>query len=187
MCHLVCILGLCILSFCLCIELFIIICICIEVHNFWCSINEHSGRCDMEYVLLEMDLILRLNGYVIIHESNYFLDAISTISKGMKWGCQKHNNEYYMHKEKILICQKRLWHSTDGNQWNKIEIRNRLLHWWIISFAISKKCTRFLFVLADLPVQSPFYCVLWWWRSAVFMIEKKCHQSEEHVIHIKDI
>lgn len=65
----------------------------------------------MKYVLLEMDRIVRPNGYVIIRESNYYIDALATIAKGMKWGCQKHATEYNVEKEKLLVCQKKLWYS----------------------------------------------------------------------------
>ncbi|KAJ6833967.1 putative methyltransferase PMT21 [Iris pallida] len=47
--------------------------------------TDESHRCEMKYVLLEMDRILRPNGYVIIRESYYFVDAIATIAKGMRW------------------------------------------------------------------------------------------------------
>lgn len=70
----------------------------------------------MKYVLLEMDRILRPNGYVIIRESSYFIDAIATIAKGMRWNCQKHDTEYNAEKEKLLICQKKLWYAKIGQQ-----------------------------------------------------------------------
>ncbi|OMO91227.1 putative S-adenosyl-L-methionine-dependent methyltransferase protein [Corchorus capsularis] len=56
----------------------------------------------MKYVLLEMDRILRRNGYALIRESSYFMDAISTMTKGMKWGCRKEDTEYDVEKEKII-------------------------------------------------------------------------------------
>jgi hypothetical protein len=71
------------------------------------------GRCDMKYVLLEMDRILRPNGYAIIRESSYFVDAVAAIAKGMRWGCRKEDTEYGIEKEKILICQKKLWYSPN--------------------------------------------------------------------------
>ncbi|KAF7138398.1 hypothetical protein RHSIM_Rhsim07G0138600 [Rhododendron simsii] len=71
-----------------------------------------SHRCDMKYVLLEMDRILRPNGYAIIRESNYFVDSVATIAKGMRWGCRKEDTEYGVDKERILICQKKLWYSS---------------------------------------------------------------------------
>ncbi|KAJ6821771.1 putative methyltransferase PMT21 [Iris pallida] len=70
-----------------------------------------SHRCEMKYMLLEMDRILRPNGYAIVRESNYFVDAVATIAKGMRWGCEKHDTEYNVEKEKLLVCQKKLWYS----------------------------------------------------------------------------
>ncbi|XP_042436762.1 probable methyltransferase PMT20 isoform X2 [Zingiber officinale] len=72
-----------------------------------------SHRCEMKYVLLEMDRILRPTGYAIVRESYYFIDAIATIAKGMRWDCEEHVTEYNISKEKILICQKRLWYASD--------------------------------------------------------------------------
>lgn len=73
------------------------------------------NRCDMKYVLLEMDRILRPNGYVIIRESSYFVDAIAAIAKGMRWGCHKEETEYGVEKETLLICQKKLWYSSQSS------------------------------------------------------------------------
>ncbi|GFZ16331.1 S-adenosyl-L-methionine-dependent methyltransferases superfamily protein [Actinidia rufa] len=71
-----------------------------------------SHRCEMKYVLLEMDRILRPNGYAIIRESSYYVDAVAAIAKGMKWGCRKEDTEYGVEKEKLLVCQKKLWYSS---------------------------------------------------------------------------
>ncbi|KAL2348817.1 hypothetical protein Fmac_002817 [Flemingia macrophylla] len=75
--------------------------------------SAESHRCEMKYVLLEMDRILRPLGHAIIRESTYFVDAIATIAKGMRWVCHKENTEYGVDQEKILICQKKLWHSSN--------------------------------------------------------------------------
>ncbi|KAG6504023.1 probable methyltransferase PMT21 isoform X1 [Zingiber officinale] len=75
-----------------------------------------SHRCEMKYVLLEMDRILRPVGYTIIRESTYFLDSIATISKGMRWDCKKHSTEYNLEKEKLLICQKKLSYAKQTQQ-----------------------------------------------------------------------
>ncbi|KAB5573793.1 hypothetical protein DKX38_000987 [Salix brachista] len=77
------------------------------------SIPLPASQCDMKNVLLEMDRILRPTGYAVIRESSYFVDAISTIAKGMRWSCRKENTEYGVEKEKILICQKKLWYSSN--------------------------------------------------------------------------
>ncbi|CAL0331619.1 unnamed protein product [Lupinus luteus] len=74
--------------------------------------TDESHRCEMKYVLLEMDRILRPGGHAIIRESSYFVDAIATLAKGMRWGCRKENTEYGVEKEKILICQKKLGNSS---------------------------------------------------------------------------
>ncbi|KAL1315840.1 probable methyltransferase PMT20 [Arachis hypogaea] len=73
-----------------------------------------SHRCEMKYVLLEMDRILRPTGHAIIRESTYFVDAIATIAKGMRWTCRIENTEYSSEKEKVLICQKKLWQSSSS-------------------------------------------------------------------------
>ncbi|KAF8645099.1 hypothetical protein HU200_066205 [Digitaria exilis] len=68
-----------------------------------------SHRCEMKFVLLEMDRILRPTGYAIIRESTYFLDSVAAIAKGMRWSCEKRSTENKTDKDKILICQKKLW------------------------------------------------------------------------------
>lgn len=92
-----------------------------ELHKYSGSDNRwYCGRCDMKFVLLEMDRILRPHGYAIIRESSFFVDAVATIAKGMRWGCRKEDTEYGIDKEKILICQKKLWYSSNGSSrwWN---------------------------------------------------------------------
>ncbi|XAR69184.1 Sterol 24-C-methyltransferase [Bertholletia excelsa] len=71
-----------------------------------------SHRCDMKYVLLEMDRILRPKGHAIIRESTHFVHPVATIAKGMRWECRKEHTEDGSEKEKILICQKELWYSS---------------------------------------------------------------------------
>ncbi|KAF2548551.1 hypothetical protein F2Q70_00020852, partial [Brassica cretica] len=69
--------------------------------------------CEMKYVLLEMDRILRPGGYVIMRESSYFMDALTTLGKGMRWSCRREETEYAVESEKILVCQKKLWFSSN--------------------------------------------------------------------------
>ncbi|XP_027913709.1 probable methyltransferase PMT20 [Vigna unguiculata] len=75
--------------------------------------SAENHRCEMKYVLLEMDRILRPGGHALIRESSYFVDAIATVGKGMRWICRKETTEYGVDKEKVLICQKKLWHSSN--------------------------------------------------------------------------
>ncbi|KAJ9549530.1 hypothetical protein OSB04_022073 [Centaurea solstitialis] len=77
--------------------------------------TSESHRCDMKYVLLEMDRILRPTGYTIIRESTYFLDAINTIAKALRWDCHVEETEDGSEKEKVLICQKKLWYSQQNS------------------------------------------------------------------------
>lgn len=70
-------------------------------------------RCEMKYVLLEMDRILRPNGYALIRESSYYIEHIMTIAEGMRWGCRKEDAEDNVDKEKVLICQKKMWFSSE--------------------------------------------------------------------------
>ncbi|KAL1809113.1 hypothetical protein ACET3Z_026103 [Daucus carota] len=72
--------------------------------------TSESHRCDMKYVLLEMDRILRPNGYAIIRESSFFVDPIETIAKGLRWNCRKEATGDGGAKDKLLICQKSLWY-----------------------------------------------------------------------------
>ena len=60
-----------------------------------------------------MDRILRPNGYAVIRESIYFTDAITTIGKGMLWECHKEDNENGSSSQKILVCHKNLWYSSN--------------------------------------------------------------------------
>lgn len=69
----------------------------------------------MKYVMLEMDRILRPNGYALIRESSYFIDAVAAMAGGMRWSCRKEDVEKGVEKEKILICQKKLWYSSKQN------------------------------------------------------------------------
>ncbi|CAA7406495.1 unnamed protein product [Spirodela intermedia] len=71
-------------------------------------------RCEMKYVLLEMDRLLRPQGYAIIRESKYLVDAIATIAKGMRWDCRSHDTEYKVDTEKVLLCRKKLWYSSSA-------------------------------------------------------------------------
>nr|GEW36021.1 probable methyltransferase PMT20 [Tanacetum cinerariifolium] len=72
--------------------------------------TSESHRCEMKHVLLEMDRILRPQGYALIRESSYFVDAVATIAKGLRWDCHVEATEDGTDKEKILICKKKLWY-----------------------------------------------------------------------------
>ncbi|CAH9137737.1 unnamed protein product [Cuscuta epithymum] len=71
-----------------------------------------SHRCEMKYVMLEMDRVLRPNGYALIRESNYYIDYLMTMAEGMRWSCRKADTESTVDKEKVMLCQKKLWYSS---------------------------------------------------------------------------
>ncbi|KAK8496853.1 hypothetical protein V6N12_066058 [Hibiscus sabdariffa] len=73
-----------------------------------------SHRCQMKYVLLEMDRILRPEGHALIRESGYFIDTIDAIAKAVRWNCRKEDTEGGG-EEKILVCQKTLWYSSNNS------------------------------------------------------------------------
>nr|VDD48895.1 unnamed protein product [Brassica oleracea] len=71
--------------------------------------TSENQRCEMKYVMLEMDRILRPNAYAIIRESSYFADTIASVAKELRWSCRKEKTESESESEKLLICQKKLW------------------------------------------------------------------------------
>ena len=77
----------------------------------------------MKNVLLEMDRILRPWGYAIIRESSYFTNAIATLGKGMRWECRKEDTESGSETQKVLVCQKKLWYSSNkASRWQTMEL-----------------------------------------------------------------
>ncbi|XP_057825609.2 probable methyltransferase PMT20 [Cryptomeria japonica] len=70
-------------------------------------------RCEMKFVLLEMDRMLRPNGFVIIRESPYVVDSAFNLASVMRWDCRKSGTEDSQNeKEKVLICKKKFWQSS---------------------------------------------------------------------------
>ncbi|CAN6986249.1 hypothetical protein IGI04_000998 [Brassica rapa subsp. trilocularis] len=81
--------------------------------------TSENQRCEMKYVMLEMDRILRPNGYAIIRESSYFADTIASVAKELRWSCRKEKTESESESEKLLICQKKLWYSSNSTSETK--------------------------------------------------------------------
>ncbi|EPS59470.1 hypothetical protein M569_15334, partial [Genlisea aurea] len=73
-----------------------------------------SHRCEMKHVMLEMDRILRPNGYALIRESDYFADAVTAVAAGMRWNCRRHDDAGDGDRKTkiIIVCRKKLWHSS---------------------------------------------------------------------------
>ncbi|CAN7070807.1 unnamed protein product [Brassica oleracea var. botrytis] len=81
--------------------------------------TSENQRCEMKYVMLEMDRILRPNAYAIIRESSYFADTIASVAKELRWSCRKEKTESESESEKLLICQKKLWFSSNSTSETK--------------------------------------------------------------------
>ena len=67
-------------------------------------------RCDITYILLEMDRILRPEGTVIFRDTVEVLVKVQAISDGMKWKSQIMDHETGpFNPEKILVAVKSYW------------------------------------------------------------------------------
>ena len=66
----------------------------------------------MKYVVLEMDRLLRPQGYVIIREAKYFVESLEALAKGARWECKTHETEYKVENEQVLVCRKKMWYSS---------------------------------------------------------------------------
>jgi len=70
--------------------------------------SAESHRCEMQYVLLEMDHILRPTGYVIMCESTHFVNSVYNLATCMRWNCQKRDTENVRNEgEKLLNYQQK--------------------------------------------------------------------------------
>lgn len=67
-------------------------------------------RCDITYILLEMDRILRPEGTVIFRDTVEVLVKIQSIAKEMRWKSQIMDHESGpFNQEKILVAVKTYW------------------------------------------------------------------------------
>ncbi|CAM9003658.1 unnamed protein product [Rhodiola kirilowii] len=72
------------------------------------SINQ--DRCDITYILLEMDRILRPEGTVIFRDTVEALVKVQTITNGMRWDSKIVDHESGpFNPEKILVAVKKYW------------------------------------------------------------------------------
>ncbi|XP_058201321.1 probable methyltransferase PMT18 [Rhododendron vialii] len=70
----------------------------------------YQDRCDITYILLEMDRILRPEGTVIFRDVVEILVKIKSITDGMKWKSQIMDHESGpFNPEKILLAVKSYW------------------------------------------------------------------------------
>ncbi|KAM7269058.1 hypothetical protein ACFE04_024555 [Oxalis oulophora] len=77
----------------------------------------YQDRCDITYVLLEMDRILRPEGTVVIRDTVDLLVKIKAISDGMRWNSQIMDHESGpFNPEKILVAVKTYWTGEEIKQ-----------------------------------------------------------------------
>ncbi|XP_048540544.1 probable methyltransferase PMT17 [Triticum urartu] len=70
----------------------------------------YQDRCDITYILLEMDRILRPEGTVIFRDTVEMLVKIQAITNGMRWKSQIMDHESGpFNPEKILVAVKTYW------------------------------------------------------------------------------
>ncbi|XP_073285524.1 probable methyltransferase PMT18 [Primulina huaijiensis] len=70
----------------------------------------YQDRCDLTYILLEMDRILRPEGTVIFRDGVEVLVKIKSITDGMKWQSRIMDHESGpFNPEKILVATKTYW------------------------------------------------------------------------------
>ncbi|KAK8652316.1 hypothetical protein V6N13_061337 [Hibiscus sabdariffa] len=70
----------------------------------------YQDRCDITYILLEMDRILRPEGTVIFRDTVELLVKIKSIADGMRWKSQIMDHESGpFNPEKILVAVKTYW------------------------------------------------------------------------------
>ncbi|KAJ6826323.1 putative methyltransferase PMT17 [Iris pallida] len=70
----------------------------------------YQDRCDITYILLEMDRILRPEGTVIFRDTVEVLVKIQQITEGMRWKSQIMDHESGpFNTEKILVAVKTYW------------------------------------------------------------------------------
>ncbi|KAJ7528246.1 hypothetical protein O6H91_16G091300 [Diphasiastrum complanatum] len=74
--------------------------------------DAESHRCEMKFVMLEIDRILRPTGYAIIRDTANFLDKAQVVGEAMRWNCHRNETENGSEDSKaLLVCQKSFWNS----------------------------------------------------------------------------
>lgn len=104
------------------ISLCISLCFCCSYRNFFfakqCFLFWFR-RCDITYILLEMDRLLRPEGTVIFRDTVEVLVKIQAITKRMKWKSHIADHESGpFNPEKILVAVKTYWTGGDAPEKN---------------------------------------------------------------------
>jgi hypothetical protein len=66
--------------------------------------------CSLEDIMLEMDRIIRPEGFIIIRDENAILSGINDLAPKFLWDVTTHMLENEESKpEKVLVCRKKFW------------------------------------------------------------------------------
>ena len=70
----------------------------------------HVGGCLLEDIMLEIDRIIRPQGFIIIRDENTTLSRISDLAPKFLWDVTTHTLENEENRpEQVLICRKKFW------------------------------------------------------------------------------
>lgn len=73
------------------------------------SDNEHFfARCDILDVVVEIDRILRPNGYLVVHDSMEILNKLTPILRSLHWSVS-------LHQDQFLVGRKGFWRPTSSS------------------------------------------------------------------------
>ena len=79
----------------------------------------YSYICEMKFVLLKMDRILRPEGYVIIPDAPNYVSDARMLGETMQWKCTKYSTEKQEDdKEQLLLG---LVHSSGAHNFESVE------------------------------------------------------------------
>ncbi|KAG0474893.1 hypothetical protein HPP92_014579 [Vanilla planifolia] len=80
-------------------------------------LSMYQDRCDITYVLLEMDRMLRPEGVVVLRDTVEVLVKVQAITEGMRWKSKIMDHESGpFNPEKILLAYKRYWTGESSNE-----------------------------------------------------------------------
>lgn len=73
--------------------------------------THEQQRCNLAHIVVEMDRILRPGGWVLVRESNEMAYRVQLLAKSVRWKTRILETESGpFGKDKLLSCQKPLWH-----------------------------------------------------------------------------
>ncbi|XP_010552971.1 PREDICTED: probable methyltransferase PMT7 isoform X2 [Tarenaya hassleriana] len=82
----------------------------LHVDHVFSHYQNHGGTCLLEDIMLEMDRMIRPQGFVIIRDEESFITKIQELAPKFLWEVEAHQLENRDKKtETVLICRKKFW------------------------------------------------------------------------------